>query len=288
MLHQALAPATQSNYARSLRKYNEFAVEIGINSSFPISVKHACLFLVFLFNNKFSPTSILTIMSGLTYCHKIRLLTDPFQFFPVRQLFQAIKKNSPSPGDSRLPISESILFDLLDNIHLLGLSKYESILLSTMFLFAFYFGLRIGEYTASPHNLQLTDVCVSHKEVVIIFQSFKHSKQRSLPHSIKPSSLRHCLVKSAMSYASLRPPIEGAFFVYAGKPVSPKSFTTKLKQIISLIGKSPEKFSPHSFRIGAATHWFNKQFSEYQIRQLGRWSSNAFTSYIRNFIDHSA
>ena len=69
-------------------------------------------------------------MSGLTYYHKIRLLSDPFQLFPVpvRQLFQAIKKKSPALGDSRLPISEHILFELLDNIHILGMSKYESVL----------------------------------------------------------------------------------------------------------------------------------------------------------------
>ena len=51
---------------------------------------------------------------------------------------------------------------------------------------------------------------------------------------------------------------------------------------------SPQFYSPHSLRIGAATHWFAKNLSEHRIRQLGRWSSNAFSSYIREVVDHSA
>ena len=37
----------------------------------------------------------------------------------------------------------------------------------------------------------------------------------------------------------------------------------------------------HSFRIGAATWAAAKGFTDTQIRQLGRWKSNAFLNYIR-------
>ena len=182
-----------------------------------------------------------------------------------------------------------MLFELLDKIHLLAVSDYESILFSTMFLFAFFFGLRIGEYTTSPHNLQFSDITVSKTEVIVMFQSFKHSNsnRRTLPHSMKPTSSRYCPVVSENNYLKRRPRGPGPIFISLGKPISPKTFTLKFKQLVRLTGRSPEHYSAHSFRIGAATHWFNQNISESRIRQLGRWSSNAFSSYIGGSIDHS-
>ena len=226
-------------------------------------------------------------MSGLSYYHKIRLLPDPFQSFPVRQLFQALKKVSPSFPDTRRPVSENLLLLLVDKLQLLGLSFYETTLFSTMFLFAFYFGLRISEYTSSQHNLKFENVQVSANSVVINFHSYKHSRNQSLPHFINRTHLRHCPVLFANKYISMRSATQGSFFVLNNKPISARKFSNILKQLILLLDLPPQFYSAHSFRIGAATHWFSKNFSEQRIRQLGRWSSNAFLSYIRSFINHS-
>ena len=288
ILPQALAPTTQVHYSRSWTKYLEFTHHIGISASLPISIRYACLFLVFLFNHNFAASSLSTITSGLSYFHKIRNITDPFQSFPVRQMLQALKKVSPSSPDTRRPISECLLFQLLDKIPTLGLPAYESTLFATMFLFAFYFGLRIGEITSSQHNLQYDEIKVTPSSVVITFHSHKHSNRQSLPHSIQPTSLRHCPVAYAIKYLNFRPPLPGPFFMLRNKPISSKQFSSKLRQLLILLNLPHQSYSPHSFRIGAATHWFSKDLSEQRIRQLGRWSSNAFSSYIRSFIDHSA
>ena len=72
LIPQALAPSTRANYKRSYEKIASFACEVGFQPSFPISIQHACMFLVFLYNKKkISPASLLTIMSGLGYFHKI-------------------------------------------------------------------------------------------------------------------------------------------------------------------------------------------------------------------------
>jgi len=257
-------------------------------TSLPISIKHACLFLVYLFNHRYSTTSISTIMSGLSYFHKLRMLEDPFQSFPVRQLLQSLRKQSPATPDTRRPISEHLLLQLLDKLHNLSSSEYEITLFSAMFLFAFYFGLRSSEITSSRHNLQFDEIIVSSNSVIISFHSFKHSNRQSLPHIIKQTSLRHCPVVAAKKYITLRPPGAGPFFIFRNKPISAKTFSSKLKQLITLLNLPSQYYSPHSFRIGAATHWFSKNLSEQRIRQMGRWSSNAFSSYIRDFIDHSA
>ena len=288
LLPQALAHSTQLSYTRSWQKYLDFTHHIGIVAHLPISIRYACLFLVYLFNQNFSISSLSNIMSGLSYYHKMRILPDPFISFPVRQLVQALKKNSPSTPDTRRPISEIMLLQLVDKLQILALPIYESQLLATMMLFSFYFGLRLGEFTSSQHNLQFNDIAVTSESVIITFHSHKHSNRQSLPHIIGKTNLRHCPVVYANRYLSLRPHVPGPFFIFRNKPVSPKYFAAKLKQLITLLSLPPQFYSPHSFRIGAATHWFAKDFSEQRIRQLGRWSSNAFSAYIRNYVNHSS
>ncbi len=56
-------------------------------------------------------------------------------------------------------------------------------------------------------------------------------------------------------------------------------FQKHLKLIITQAGLPAGNFSCHSFRIGAATTAAQKGL--YQIQTLGRWSSDAFKSYIR-------
>ncbi len=58
-------------------------------------------------------------------------------------------------------------------------------------------------------------------------------------------------------------------------------FQKHLKAVLHLSGTAAGNFSSHSFRIGAATTAAHKGLSQQQIQELGRWSSEAFKSYIR-------
>ena len=71
-------------------------------------------------------------------------------------------------------------------------------------------------------------------------------------------------------------------FLIPGKlPLSKTWFNHHLKQILIKSNLSPERYSAHSFRIGAATSAANQGISSSSLQQMGRWSSSAFTSYIR-------
>jgi hypothetical protein len=50
---------------------------------------------------------------------------------------------------------------------------------------------------------------------------------------------------------------------------------------LRFLGINPQFYNGHSFRIGAATHAANLDFSEPYIRKLGRWNSSAVNQYIR-------
>ena len=282
-----MAPSTRSAYQRAWHQFILFARTLSFLPSIPISSYHASLFVTHLLQKNPHTSSIPPILSGIAYFHKIRGHPDPFQTFLIKQLLQGGHRIATPSSDKRRPISEDLLLSLIDAMSSLNLSSYDFSLFSTMFLFAFYFGLRISEFTSSCHNLSFSDVTVSSDSITIIFRSFKHSSRPSLPHILKPTNLRFCPCKAALTYIRKRPSLQGPFFISAGKPVSPRNFSYMLKRLLPLCNKEQHFYSPHSFRIGAATHWFKKGLSEERIRFLGRWSSNAFLSYIRSEIDHS-
>ena len=59
-------------------------------------------------------------------------------------------------------------------------------------------------------------------------------------------------------------------------------FQKHLHQVLRISGVSPELYSSHSFRIGAASTAARLGISDQTIQVLGRWSSQAYRSYIRN------
>ena len=287
MLLQALAPSSRKAYARAWNLYIGFAKSINITASLPILHDHLCLFITFLHRENKPATSISSILSALSYMHKIRNLPDPSISFVVKQLVRAIKKIRSKKTDKRTPISENLLLTIVDKLPFLGLPAYETGTLASMFLLAFYFGLRVGEITNSIHNLASDQIHITPVSVQITFKTHKHSLGQSSPHVISPTKLRHCPVQALNNYVALRPHIKGAFFLIKSKPVSSSYFRKQLNRCLTLAGEAPNSFGTHSFRIGIATHWFNKNLSDSRIRRMGRWSSNAVETYIRGSIDHS-
>jgi hypothetical protein len=55
-----------------------------------------------------------------------------------------------------------------------------------------------------------------------------------------------------------------------------------IKILISMTGRAPADYSGHSLRAGAATTGAELGFEQWEIQLLGRWSSDAYTLYIRN------
>ena len=54
------------------------------------------------------------------------------------------------------------------------------------------------------------------------------------------------------------------------------TFTNNLAKCVSIMGWDPSKYQSHSFRIGRATDWAAMGYSPIQIKNKGRWFSDAF------------
>ena len=258
----------------------------------PISPSVLALFIAYLFRSRYTPSTVMTYVSALGYCHKLQGFSDPSKVFYVSQMLKGFNKVG-FRLDSRLPITLPILDKLLSMAPSLVGSAYQICQFQAMCSLAFFAFLCIGEMTStggrngnSPLQIsQISKLLNASKEVIafkITFGNFKHSyndRPFSITVSRQPQS---CPVEFLAKYLAVRGPRSGALFITVdGAPVSRSYFSNQLSSAIQFCGLSPSVYKGHSFRIGAASHAADKGLSDAQIRLLGRWKSNAFQKYLR-------
>ena len=91
-----------------------------------------------------------------------------------------------------------------------------------------------------------------------------------------------CPVAAMLSYLAIRGFNQGPLFkLQNGSPLTRQKLVDLLRTTLTAAGINPSHYSGHSFRIGAATTAAATGIGDSTIQTLGRWSSDAFTRYIR-------
>lgn len=167
-----------------------------------------------------------------------------------------------------------------------------------MFILAFFGFLRCSELTITSKfdpkiHPTVSDLAILDKETIsfLIKQSKTDQAKKghfihifNLPSPIQPYQTILAYLHQRRSQAASQ--IDPLFTDEANKPVTRFWFQKHLKTVLQQSGFPADNFSSHSFRIGAATSAAQKGLSQNQIQTLGRWSSNAFKSYIRTSRHH--
>ena len=282
LLGQALGRSTQAAYQRAWRAYREFLDTYNFPFVFPAGERTIFLFIAQMQSRHYSPSTIASYVSALSYIHKVAGHPDPTDSFLIRKSLQAARRISPT-YDSRLPITEEILHRLISGLSCTISTQYRKALYRSMFLLAFHAFLRVGEVTRSEHTLQFEDVTQIGSKIQIRFRTAKHSAGHIQTVNVQPVSPKgFCPVEAWQEYIRLRGNHTGPLYSWNGSAVVRQEFVQVLKCTLSAIGIKAERFNSHSFRIGAATSCAEKGASDAQIRRLGRWKSDAFKRYIRS------
>ena len=280
----ALAPSSSRAYSAAWGKFISFACSHGLPFSVPVPLDHLLWFCTYLSNKGLSHSSILPMMSAISYAHKLQAAPDPTKSFRLQQLLVSLKRRAPS-ADDRQPITHDILSLILSQLSAHLHSVYERLLFRAIFTSAFHFGLRLGEFTESRHNLPRESVSISSVDMRVSFGSFKHSTGSPVVHTIGASGEPHCPVAAMSAYLAFRGSTQGPLFLLGGSAVKRHVFNAQFKALLRQCGLSI-RLTSHSFRIGAATWWSHLNYSEAKIKQLGRWRSNAFLKYLRGPVSH--
>ena len=126
LLRSSLQPSSLPTYQRAWKLFHLFshATFPGVLTGFPISPSILALFIAYMKNHHYAPSTVHTYVSALGSCHKLSGLAYPTKVFFVLQMLKGYGKLG-SRLDSRLPVTLPILHRLLAaTIHLCG-SPYE-------------------------------------------------------------------------------------------------------------------------------------------------------------------
>ena len=90
--------------------FDQFYLHISdtISYTLPISPHILALFIAYMFDRQYAPTTVNTYVSALGYSHKLFNLTDPTKVFFIMQMLKGYGKLG-FRLDSRLPITLPIL-----------------------------------------------------------------------------------------------------------------------------------------------------------------------------------
>jgi len=162
-----------------------------------------------------------------------------------------------------------------------------------MFALAFFAALRVGEMTTtagkSAENILLLSQAFILKDstgcivaIKLSRRNYKHSDPSHTTNIIVYRDKPVYAVTLLLDYLHVRGQTEGPLFRWPDNKTISRSYVNQcLTQALIFSGLDTKFYKTHSFQIGAASWAAAKGLSDTQIRQLGRWKSNAFLRYIR-------
>lgn len=132
--------------------------------------------------------------------------------------------------------------------------------------------------------LGIKDVSMENTRVAIVVKSSKINQLgKGVTVVLSAQDSHTCPVKSMLGFLHVRPQISGPLFCHYGvKPLTRYQFSAVLDKAIVAIGLDKRFYKSYSFRIGAASTAYQKEFSDEDIKIAGRWKSSAFQTYIRS------
>ena len=250
------------------------------------------LYISYLYLNDLRYNSIRVYISAIRSLHVESGFGNPLEsFLLVKQALRSLQINSDTPNQ-KLPITLSILRDLYSVCN--GQDPDSKMMWAALTL-AFYGCLRASEFTVdkkfnSLHNLTMSDV-EFHSNEVDHYMSVRIKRSKTDYSNkgflvniccIKDMSCAVCAMKRYLECISSQHKSNDPLFQFIiGVPLLNRLFKKHLSRLLALKHYPINKFSGHSLRIGCATTAAAVGLQDWQIKLLGRWTSDAYQRYIR-------
>ena len=238
------------------------------------------------------PQSIHVYLAAIRTMH----ITQGFDSPPTNtpRISLAIKGllSSAPPPKQKTPLT----FDILNSIHSILPSDFDSLATWACMTFTFFACLRAGEITPSlPLEPGQSPPLVSH----LSFGTTNHGQNfaqliiprtKTSPHGI--TAIVGCTGKPVCAWCAMvqylncrhisNPKhVHTPLFILSNNSFIHKQYlVNRTRSFIATIGLNPDIFTGHSFRVGAATQASMNLMPEFHIQQLGHWKSNAYKTYI--------
>ena len=237
---------------------------------------------------------IKAVIGSIGFLHKLFDLPFNRESFKLRLTLQSLKRKLARAPLQALPITISHLKEMYCHVNV---NNPEDLAIWCSILVGF-FGL-LRKKNLVPEDLLDLDptkiltvgnfVVDKEKGIALVYIPFSKTNQFGQRNLVIPLVENGCRALDPIFHLDLlfsrtqAPPSYPAFsYRRSGqiRSVNYKSFTTKLKNLLSKAGFSPERFSGHSLRRGGATFLHACGGSILQIQSSGDWQSDTWTKYI--------
>ena len=292
----SLAEGTRRSYASAQKRFIDFCSHRGF-TPLPLSEDKACLFVAYLASQGLSAQTITGYLSALRFFQIAAGLGTPplSQWQHLHYTVRGIKRMHPkSARPIRLPITPEILLQfskLWSAGHVE--SPYMAHLLWAGCCLGFFGFLRSGEFTATCTSLapsiRLSDVVVDDHLAPSVIQIFLRRAKtdpfgKGVCIILGKTDTALCPVVAVLNYLRVRPSGDSEsplLVLQDGRPLTKALFVSKVRRALSLLGINQKEYAGHSFWIKAAMAAAAAGVPAHLIKTLGRWSSEAYTLYIR-------
>ena len=289
LVKASISANTQLTYKTALNSFTKFRVEYALDATWPAPTKHLVLFLSFCFEKGYSPTTLYTYCSGISFFHKMKSWPDPTDKFIVKKILEGCRRTRKCV-DTRMPICEILLEKICNILPQMCSTPYECMLFTAAYTLTYFGLLRISEvvYTSavqSSRPLLFTDIKTESTDTISIVIRTSKTNQSGKPVKLRihaSNNTNICCVKSVQRFLSARPAFQGHFLCHNNKsPLTQYQFSAILSKSITHLGISSRNYKTHSFRIGRATDLAKNGVSSDTIKKMGRWNSDVLKKYIR-------
>ena len=254
----------------------------------PATESQIACFLSYCFQQGFSPSSVSTYLSAISFIHKMNQFSDPTQSFFIKKIVNGFRRLR-SRSDVRAPITYDILVKICQVLPFVCYNTYEALLFKATFSLAYFGLLRVGELVLTGKNqtgypLCFDDISFVSNIMTVRIRMSKTNRSGTPEFLHIPAVFDNwvCPVHAMKQYIRLRSAFSGPLFCHAnGFPLTRYQFGAVLSKSLSYLGLPLSCYKSHSFRIGRATTLAMAGVPTEQIKSMGRWKSNVYTTYIR-------
>lgn len=284
-----LRNSTQKSYGSAQKKFLKFCSDFGL-SPLPATDDTLLQYVSFLFSSGFKGTSIKVYLSAVRSLHVMHSLTLP-PYSPRMLLALKGATRLTGPPDRKSPITYSILSEIIP----LLCGRHDELMLQSAMSLSFFGCFRAGELCLPEGVSYSKKLHLSYSNVIIneplsqLKVFLKQSKSDIFDTGVEVkvgcSGTPVCAYCSMKSYLGQHPcpaPDSPLFMDRNLHVLRKQYFVATTKLVLASAGYDPTLYSGHSFRAGSATAGASVGFSEWELKMLGRWSSDAYHIYLRD------
>jgi integrase len=300
-----LTKKTWSSYSTAERMLAKCCKEKGLKFEYPVPNTTITKFVLWLAcERKLSNGTISTYLAGIRQAQIGKGIAVPDVRSESIKLLLKGKANIDKKGKAenrdqrRQPITIDILKLIKARINELEYPLIDRRMLWTVTSILFFGAMRGNEilckevarfdpdFTLCTEDIRTVSDSENKKKLQIKVKAPKENKKgEAIIVDIFPTTVDLCPVNAFTKWKAMGPVWEWgkpAFRWSTGKPLTPAQLNNMLKDRLQGYVQGADKwFTSHSFRSGAASMMAVLGYNDEDIKAIGRWSSNAFETYIR-------